>query len=55
MKIKQYMLTSNEILQKVNEFIEHLPYDRKPQGLYEPIKYVLSLQTYTSSPHVAEL
>lgn len=37
------MLTSNEILQKVNEFIEHLPYDRKPKGLYEPIKYVLSL------------
>lgn len=37
------MLTSKEILQKVNEFIEQLPYDRKPQSLYEPVKYVLSI------------
>ena len=37
------MYTSNEILQKVNEFPDHLPYDRRPASLYEPIQYVLSL------------
>ncbi len=37
------MLTSNEILQKVNEYLDRLPYERKPESLYAPIKYVLSL------------
>lgn len=37
------MLTSNEILEKVNQFIDQLPYDRRPASLYEPVKYVLSL------------
>ena len=37
------MYTANEILSKVNEYINNLTYDRKPQSLYEPIKYVLSL------------
>lgn len=37
------MLTSNEILTKVNGFIDGLPYDRQPMSLYEPIRYVLSL------------
>lgn len=37
------MLTSQEILAKVNRFIDELPYDRKPKSLYEPIKYVLSI------------
>ena len=37
------MLTSNEILEKVNAFIDQLPYDRRPASLYEPIEYVLSL------------
>jgi len=37
------MLTSNEILQKVNDCLDHLPYDRKPVSLYEPIQYVLSI------------
>ena len=37
------MYTSNEILQKVNAFIDGLPYDRRPKSLYEPIEYVLSL------------
>ena len=36
-------LTSNEILQKVNNFLATLPYDRHPASLYEPVKYVLSL------------
>ena len=37
------MLNSNEILGIVNDSIGRLPFDRKPQSLYEPIKYVLSL------------
>ena len=37
------MYTANEILSKVNQYINNLTYDRKPQSLYEPIKYVLSL------------
>ena len=37
------MYTSDEILNKVNDYIEHLPYERKPESLYAPIKYVLSL------------
>jgi geranylgeranyl diphosphate synthase type II len=36
-------LSSNEILQLVNDYLDHLPYDRKPTSLYEPVKYVLSL------------
>ena len=37
------MNTSDELLQKVNAFIEQLPYDRQPASLYEPIRYVLSI------------
>ena len=37
------MNTSNEILERINAFIEQLPYERKPYSLYEPIRYVLSL------------
>lgn len=37
------MYTSDEILNKVNKYIEQLPYERKPESLYAPIKYVLSL------------
>ena len=37
------MLTSNEILQKVNDCLDHLRYDRKPASLYEPMQYVLSI------------
>lgn len=36
-------MIADEILAKFNEFLEHLPYDRKPFSLYEPVKYVLSL------------
>ena len=32
-----------DLTQKVTVALEQLPFDRKPQGLYEPIKYVLSL------------
>ncbi len=37
------MLTADEILGKVNDFLANLPYDRKPSSLYDPIKYVLSM------------
>ena len=37
------MYTSDEILHKVNESLDALPYDRCPSSLYEPIRYVLSL------------
>lgn len=36
-------MTADEILIKVNEFLDNLKYDRKPKGLYDPIKYVLSM------------
>lgn len=37
------MYTSSQLIEKVNQFIEQLPYERKPAGLYDPVKYVLSL------------
>ena len=37
------MLTADEILGKVNDFLANLPYERKPYSLYDPIKYVLSM------------
>ncbi|MBR5655412.1 MAG: polyprenyl synthetase family protein [Prevotella sp.] len=37
------MFTSEDILAKVNYYIDHLPYDRRPESLYDPIRYVLSL------------
>ena len=37
------MFPSDEILQKVNDALDALPYDRRPSSLYEPISYVLSL------------
>ena len=37
------MLTSNEILKLVNDFLAKLPYERKPKSLYDPVEYVLSL------------
>ena len=37
------MYRSEKILELVNEGISQLPYDREPEGLYAPVKYVLSL------------
>ena len=37
------MLSSNEILKLVNEFLAQLPYEREPKSLYEPVEYVLSM------------
>lgn len=36
------MFTSNEILQLFNNYLNNIVYDRKPEALYEPVKYVLS-------------
>ena len=36
-------LSSENILQQVNDCLAQLPYDRKPASLYEPVQYVLSL------------
>lgn len=37
------MFTANELLAKINGYIDSLPYTRQPQSLYAPVKYVLSL------------
>jgi len=37
------MLTSKEVLERVNSYIDNMRYDRKPMTLYEPIRYVLSM------------
>ncbi len=37
------MYNSDELLQKVNAFIDELAYDRQPASLYDPIRYVLSI------------
>lgn len=36
-------MTAEQITRKINEYIEHMPYERRPQSLYEPIRYVLSI------------
>lgn len=37
------MYTSVQILEKVERALSSLPYERKPEGLYAPVRYVLSL------------
>ncbi len=37
------MMKAEDILAKINDFLGHLPYDRQPSSLYEPVRYVLSL------------
>lgn len=37
------MLTANEILLKINSYLDNMPYDRNPKNLYEPIRYVMSI------------
>ena len=37
------MYNAEEILRNVNQALDALPYDRKPESLSEPVKYVLSL------------
>ena len=35
--------SSDHFLQLVNNYLDQLPYDRRPQSLYDPIQYVLSI------------
>lgn len=37
------MYASKQILEIVEQALASLPYDRKPEGLYDPVRYVLSL------------
>lgn len=37
------MLTATQTLALVNNALAQLPFDRKPEGLYAPVKYVLAL------------
>lgn len=36
-------MKAEELLVKVNDFLDNLKYNRKPSGLYDPVKYVLSM------------
>lgn len=36
-------MTADEILSSINDYLANMPYSRKPDSLYEPIKYVLSM------------
>jgi len=37
------MKTSNEILQIINQYLDNMPFERRPKSLYDPIRYVLSM------------
>lgn len=37
------MFTADELLKKINEFLDHLPYEREPKSLYAPVRYALSM------------
>jgi len=37
------MLPTSHIIKMINDYIANMPYTRKPEALYEPIKYVLSM------------
>lgn len=36
-------MKAEDILAKINDYLNHLPYDRQPRSLYDPVRYVLSL------------
>ncbi len=37
------MFTSDELLKLVNDYLDNMPYERKPKSLYEPVRYVLKI------------
>ena len=45
----------NIFLSKINDYIEALPFNRKPQSLYQPIRYVLSIGGKRIRPALALL
>ena len=49
------MLTDDLILSKINAYLEDFPFNRKPQSLYEPIRYVLSIGGKRIRPALALL
>lgn len=49
------MLTDDIILNKINQYVDALPFDRKPNSLYEPIRYVLSIGGKRIRPTLALL
>ena len=49
------MLTDDIILNKINQFVDALSLDRKPNSLYEPIRYVLSIGGKRIRPTLALL
>ena len=49
------MLTDDLILSKINAYLEDFPFNRKPQSLYEPIRYVLSIGGKRIRPTLALL
>ena len=37
------MFTASQLLDRINTYVSEIPFTRKPEGLYDPIKYVLSI------------
>ena len=37
------LYSAPQLLEKINDYLQHMPYIRNPKGLYEPIEYELSL------------
>ena len=37
------MFTASQLLDKINTHVSELQFTRSPKGLYDPVKYVLSL------------
>ncbi len=37
------MFTADELLKMINGFLDHMPYEREPKSLYEPVRYALSM------------
>ena len=35
--------TASQLLDKINAYLQEMPYSRPPKGLYDPIEYELSL------------
>lgn len=37
------MFTASQLLERINTYVSEIPFTRTPEGLYDPVKYVLSL------------
>ena len=46
------MYTASQLLDKINSHISDIRFTRTPAGLYDPIKYVLSMgETYSAGSY----